>query len=347
MVNERYQDEGHEEGEYHFSDDQANYDMETDGAAKDSAAVAIAPKESITEKIKQHRKIVIGILVFIVLLGIVYKLIAPSSSPVTDFQPGDMTSASAKAPVKKAVTPPPAAVPQPTATAQAPAQQTIITTTTQPQAQPAQAVPQQPQPTMPAPVVTQPTAMPQQPVAVPPPTVSTTITTTAPPPPVEGVVQNDRTILDRVATLEQQNAAMMSLMQTQYAQKIADSELQNTQLRTQVQELTARISNMEVSFRQLTKILQGSGATAGIPGRSMANAPVNVRVSSPKSIYTVQAIIPGRAWLKTESGDTVTVAEGDMLKGFGRIVKIDPYDGIVDIDTGSKIVSLSYGASGD
>jgi hypothetical protein len=59
--------------------------------------------------------------------------------------------------------------------------------------------------------------------------------------------------------------------------------------------------------------------------------------------YSVQAIIPGRAWLKSDSGDTVTVAEGDMLRGYGRVTKIDPYDGIVNIDTGGKVVTLSYG----
>ena len=67
----------------------------------------------------------------------------------------------------------------------------------------------------------------------------------------------------------------------------------------------------------------------------------------PRIIYSVQAIIPGRAWLKSEAGDTVTVAEGDMLKGLGRITKIDPYDGVVEIDTGNKIISLSYGTNGN
>ncbi len=69
------------------------------------------------------------------------------------------------------------------------------------------------------------------------------------------------------------------------------------------------------------------------------------KIVEPKIAFTVQAIIPGRAWLKSDSGDTVTVAEGDALKGIGRITKIDPYDGIVQIDTGRKVVTLSYGVS--
>lgn len=334
MVNERYQqDVDHEEGEYHFSDDQANYDMEPGGSVKGSAAVQAQPKESIADKLKQHRRIVIGIFVFIVLLGIVYKLVAPSPSPTTDFQPGQATSAteSVKIPPKKAVAPSTPLATQPTATAQP-----ITTTTTTTQST---AMPQTVQSASPQPILPPSTAAPvsEQPPAAP--TASVTTTTT------DGTMQREKTILDRVATLEQQNAALVNLMQTQYAQKISDTELQNTQLRTQVQELTSRISNMEVAFRQLTKMLQH---TATAPTVSVSNrVPTTARVVQPKNLYTVQAIIPGRAWLKSESGDTVTVAEGDMLKGYGRIIKIDPYDGIVDIDVGSKILSLSYGTNGD
>lgn len=76
---------------------------------------------------------------------------------------------------------------------------------------------------------------------------------------------------------------------------------------------------------------------------AMPAAPM--KVMEPKVIYTVQAIIPGRAWLKSETGETVTVAEGDVLKNYGRVTKIDPYDGVVDIDTGNKMITLSYGTN--
>ncbi len=309
MVNERYdENEGHEESEseYHFSDDQVNYDMETDAAAKDTAAVVVA-KESFADKLKNHRRIVVGVVIFIVLIGVVYKLVVPSSTtaPVTDFS--------------QQATPTPTAPP------------TKITTTTSTTA---------PQPT--APVIAAPQPVVQQPA---PPVVTTTTQTvnapqTASAPSVVTTVTDSKNLMDRINTLEQQNTAMMNLLQTQYSQRMTDAETQNTQLRTQVQDLTSRVSNMEVAFRQLTKILRNARAAQASPQIVRA-------VASPRSMYTVQAIIPGRAWLKTEAGDTVTVAEGDVLRGFGRITKIDPYDGIVDIDTGNKIVTLSYGASGD
>ncbi len=200
---------------------------------------------------------------------------------------------------------------------------------------------------MPQPATTASMPSSQQPAVMPAENTTTTTVVNAGAPPAP----QEKTVLDRVATVEQQNAALMNLIQTQYAQKISDTELQNTQLRTEVQELSTRISNMEVAFRQLTKMLRnGTPAAANntnTRSSEMSASAPPARISQPKINYTVQAIIPGRAWLKSESGDTVTVAEGDVLKGYGRITKIDPYDGIVDIDTGSRIVSLSYGLSGD
>ena len=63
----------------------------------------------------------------------------------------------------------------------------------------------------------------------------------------------------------------------------------------------------------------------------------------PKIPYNVQAIIPGRAWLRADNGETVTVTEGDVIKDVGRVTKINPYDGVVDINTGNRVISLSYG----
>ncbi|HSW94232.1 MAG TPA: hypothetical protein VLJ15_07780 [Gammaproteobacteria bacterium] len=330
MANEHYEEEGHEEGEYHFSDDQVNYDMEMDaGARETAAAVTTSPKESFAKKMGQHRRVVIGLVIFIVLLGIVYKLVAPSSAPVTDFQPGAASPASVppKVSPQKAVVPPP----QP---AGAPAAQTTTTTTMTQPVQPAQ------------PEVTQPAvSTPEQPANTPPAQVSTTTTMTAPVAPPA-----DKTVMEKIGMLEQQNSAMMNLLQTQYAQKITETEQQNAQLRTEVQELNARISNMEVAFRQLAKMLRNANpnATANASAnRGMVSMPTAARAAPPRMTYVVQAIIPGRAWLKADSGDTVTVAEGDTLKGYGRVTRIDPYDGVVDIDTGNRVISLSYGMTGD
>jgi intracellular multiplication protein IcmG len=45
--------------------------------------------------------------------------------------------------------------------------------------------------------------------------------------------------------------------------------------------------------------------------------------------YFVSAVLPGRAWLKGADGTTVTVIVGNTLPGYGKVLSIDPYSGVV------------------
>jgi intracellular multiplication protein IcmG len=143
----------------------------------------------------------------------------------------------------------------------------------------------------------------------------------------------------------------MNLLQTEYAQKISDYETQSTSSRGKMEELTKRMNRMESTLGQLAQIIQSGrqGAITAVPSNvvMMGSSSEPAKVMEPKMIYSVQAIIPGRAWLKSEAGDTITVAEGDILRNYGRVTKIDPYDGVVNIDTGNKVITLSYGMTAD
>lgn len=57
------------------------------------------------------------------------------------------------------------------------------------------------------------------------------------------------------------------------------------------------------------------------------NMAANLDANIPKMI--VQAAIPGRAWLRSESGQLLTVIPGDEVAGYGRVVSIDPTTGTV------------------
>ena len=50
--------------------------------------------------------------------------------------------------------------------------------------------------------------------------------------------------------------------------------------------------------------------------------------------YTVHAIIPGRAWLKSSSGQIITVTEGDKIGDYGTIAVIDSANGLVRTSSG-------------
>ena len=50
--------------------------------------------------------------------------------------------------------------------------------------------------------------------------------------------------------------------------------------------------------------------------------------------YTVHAVVPGRAWLKSSKGQIVTVAEGDSIGNYGKILVIDAANGVVLTSSG-------------
>ncbi len=52
-------------------------------------------------------------------------------------------------------------------------------------------------------------------------------------------------------------------------------------------------------------------------------------------VYHVQAIIPGRAWLKSADGMTITVVKGNRVPGYGRVTQIDSDNGIVRTSDGT------------
>jgi len=329
MANERFEKkpENQEDSEYHFSDEEANYEVDpTVTATKTPGASG-----SIISRLSQSRsRLIISITVFILLLVMVYKFLSPSSeAPNTEFNSQE-TSRAVK--IKN-----------------------LFSHHTNPAVQPKVTTPAQM--VQSAPVVMHNPNMPTNmaPNMMPSPNVSVVASAQPAQPSVSEVAlaNQQKNIVDRMAVLEQQNTDMMNLLETQYAQKLTDYETQNNQLRAQVQELNSRLGNIEVAFHELTKIMRGMRERESMQPRPSVTSS-EAAVSSQSSMnnqqrvnYSVQAVIPGRAWLKSDAGETVTVAEGDIIKDFGKVVKIDPYDGIVSVDTGKRVLSLTYGAGGD
>ena len=332
MVDERDERYEGEESEYHFSDEQDSYDELEEPKA---AQPVVSEKESLASKLSamsNRRRIIVASVVFIVLIGVVYKILSPSSSkiPIENELP-PVTAATTTKPVVPQT--PPVATPTPPTTA----------TATLPVPPPTSA------PVPVATVVVQPPAVEPPPAAVQPPppiivqsatpptgNIPPQVVTATAPPPVKDVTE-------RVTAVEQQNTAIVNLLQNEYGQKMSEYEMQNTLMRSKLDELNKRLNRIESTLNQATQLLEQGQASGSKPGLLEPQAVVPTKAIEPKITYTVQAIIPGRAWLKSESGDTVTVAEGDLLKNYGRIAKIDPYDGVVEIDTGNKTITLAYG----
>ncbi len=401
----------HEGSEYHFSDEDISYETESE---QPKASHTGSSQENLGNRLAKSKRMIISVGVFFVLVFVVYKMVAPSSSVA----PADINAPMAAAAPAKPNTPAMPQMPQPTpqtetAVVQAPAPQmapapvqTAQAVSPPPSAQAqmpqnqfpsqpvAMAAPQQaPQPMMApmqpnrqsngqpnqvsnqamAPAPTQammmaPTQPPQQQlqqpntqamVSMPPVMAVQPPGSNAAPPtimpgninqpmsstPTVTIVQAPE-VESKIASMEATNEKLMNQLQTDYAQKLNDYSVQNKALQDQVQTLNSRIAGMETQLNHLLQALTRQGQPSSnnnpMPGRHFPPTGPETKIA-----FSVQAIIPGRAWLRSENGEAVTVAEGDIIKDLGRVTKIDPYDGVVEVNTGTKVVSLSYGNGGE
>lgn len=335
MVDEKEDQYEGEEGEYHFSDDQINYD---EVEAPKVTPASGSTKKSIFEKfsgLSPSRRMMLAGIVFMSLIGIVYKMLLPASPPspeITQVTPTVKPSQPQITTAKPVLPAPPAASPSPPVVAPSVAPEVPL-----PPVVNAGAMQQTPPSTMPP-------TNPSGTAPVMPETAAASTAPTMPPQPLPPGPQGSN-VADRVKAVEDHNTAIMNLLQTEYAQKMSEFEMQSNLVRGKIDEMAKRVNRIESSLNQITQMLQQSAPHANKQAASVESVAsiIPARSSIPKVVYTVQAIIPGRAWLKADSGDTVTVAEGDVLRDYGRITKIDPYDGVVEIDTGNKIIALSYG----
>jgi hypothetical protein len=98
-----------------------------------------------------------------------------------------------------------------------------------------------------------------------------------------------------------------------------------SELQTQIHILNKEVNALKSDVVQQTMIV---GQSQSQMNQKMMS---NLDTHAPKMI--VQAAIPGRAWLRSENGQLITVIPGDEVAGYGRVVSIDPTTGTVTMST--------------
>lgn len=101
--------------------------------------------------------------------------------------------------------------------------------------------------------------------------------------------------------------------------------------------LTEDVNELQ-SARQAYKSQQAAQARRkGLQEASAATRSSSQRGPQVSQSMTIHAIIPGRAWIRTQDGKTLSVAEGDMLGEYGKVLKIDAPTGTVVTTSGVTI----------
>lgn len=100
--------------------------------------------------------------------------------------------------------------------------------------------------------------------------------------------------------------------------------------------LTNTTSNLSQDVGHVKQVLQEDGLDInvglGVEKRRVDAKKNIIAIEEPE--YVVHAVIPGRAWLKSLKGQIITVAEGDTIGNYGKILVIDASNGVVLTSSG-------------
>lgn len=150
----------------------------------------------------------------------------------------------------------------------------------------------------------------------------------------------------RVPTKTQ--AATLTTSESKLVETLNEIQQQNKMLTQQLASVSDRLQGLESSFNQSNQAVKGlsqqvvqldDGKKVTMPMKSVAPPPTSVAAAIGPQ-YTVEAVVPQRAWLQASDGSTMTVMVGDEVPGLGSVAAIDPYSGNVTTSSGAV---LKYG----
>jgi len=141
----------------------------------------------------------------------------------------------------------------------------------------------------------------------------------------------------KLASLAQEQNTMSSNILT-INNQITTVTSSMSDVATKVDELSRMISLMndkiEAESREIQRLVMKKAEKHPVGTRHFSN------VNNQAVVYSLQAVIPGRAWLITNNGATLTVREGTSIAGYGTVKLIDPQQGRV-ITSSGKIIRFS------
>ncbi len=129
-------------------------------------------------------------------------------------------------------------------------------------------------------------------------------------------------------------------------------EIQLSTMRTQMSTMAQNMSDMSAKMADVKQTMlvlserleQQSQQMGRLQTMSRARRVVSSRPPStqkkyvaPKPSYSIQAIIPGRAWLMSSQGKTLTVSRGSVVPGYGVVRLINAKVGRVFTSSGRVI----------
>ncbi len=156
---------------------------------------------------------------------------------------------------------------------------------------------------------------------------------------VKSSSENSVNATKSVSALQHDVASLSSTIRTLTQEISALRETQKNHVRAKTDETAPRVSTKaparKAKVKAPTEYVEYSELPSYEEPRHAAKHHHAAASNSATSNLAIHAIIPGRAWLRSPDGKTISVSEGDPVNGLGKIIKIDAYNGVVVTSSGA------------
>jgi intracellular multiplication protein IcmG len=115
---------------------------------------------------------------------------------------------------------------------------------------------------------------------------------------------------------------------------------QVSQLQTQFQGVSNEVVELKQTLSALIKALEVLASQVQDLRQAQQLRPATFMPFKPEVTYFLKAVVPGRAWLESTTGELITVKQGDAIPEYGTINKIDHNEGWVETSSG---LIIGYG----
>ncbi|MFY7697387.1 MAG: type IVB secretion system protein IcmG/DotF [Legionella sp.] len=142
-----------------------------------------------------------------------------------------------------------------------------------------------------------------------------------------------------LANLQQKLSALESNQENVHS-AVGDTNNQLESLSNSITSLSSQLAQLQQDITILNERVNDESKKVQALASAHKKKVIVKKTQAPakvKTIYYVQAVIPGRAWLISPNGTTLTVSEGTMIPEYGFVKLIDPNQGKILTSSGQVI----------
>lgn len=108
------------------------------------------------------------------------------------------------------------------------------------------------------------------------------------------------------------------------------------QMQTSISSLQDSVNSLNSALSDVSQKM--TDALDKIPAKTVIVRPKPQPIAAPEPVrptFTIRALVPGRAWLQSNDGQSITVINGDTVPGYGTVQDIDLNAGQVVLSDGT------------